>query len=111
MAKGNKQKTIIISPQAKQDILSTIIYLKENWGQKTVAEFLQNLEAFYRIISINPRLFGYYKKSRNIRNYAITKQNIIYYRIRKNAIELVTVFDGRQTPAKLKKIVKNHFNH
>lgn len=106
MVTGNKQKPVIISPQAKQDILFTIIYLKEQWGQKTVDEFLQKLETFYRIVSINPRLFGYYNKSRKIRKYAITKQNVIYYRIRKNAIEIITAFDGRQNPAKLKKIVK-----
>jgi hypothetical protein len=28
---------------------------------------------FYTMISINPRIFGYYSKSRNIRNYAINK--------------------------------------
>ena len=105
MAKGNKQH-VVISPQAKEDILHTIIYLKKHWGQKSVAQFLQKLETFYRIISINPKLFGYYNKSRNIRKYAISKQNILYYRSRKNAIEIITVFDTRQNSAKLKKIVK-----
>ena len=105
MATSTKQK-IIISPQAKQDILYIINYLEEHWERKIVDEFLQKLETFYRIILINPRLFGYYNKSRNIRKYAISKQNSIYYRISKNAIEIITVFDGRQNPSKLKKIVK-----
>jgi plasmid stabilization system protein ParE len=104
LAKGNKQHAVIISPQAKEDILYTIVYLKEFWGQKVVNEFLQKLDTFYRIISINPRLFGYYNKSRNIRKYAISKQNTIYFRSGKNAIEIITVFDARQKPAKLKKI-------
>ncbi len=106
MAKGNKRQPVIISPQAKEDIFNTIVYLKEHWRQKVVDEFLQKLETFYRIISINPRLFGYYNKSQNIRKYAISKQNIIFYRNRKNTIEIITVFDSRQNPAKLKKIVK-----
>lgn len=105
MAKGNK-RNVIISPQAKEDILNIIVYLKEHWGQNVIDEFLQKLETFYRIISLNPRLFGYYNKSRNIRKYAISKQHIIYYRCRKNAIEIITVFDGRQNPVKLKKIVR-----
>ena len=105
MEKGNK-KAVIISPQAKEDILYIMIYLKEHWEQKFIDEFLQKLETFYHIISTNPRLFGYYNKGRNIRKYAISKQHIIYYRCRKNAIEIITVFGGRQNPAKLKKIVR-----
>ncbi len=56
MAKRNKQRAVVISPQAKEDILYAIVYLKAHWGQKVVDQFLQKLETFYRIISINPRL-------------------------------------------------------
>jgi len=100
-----KRKPIIISPQAKQDIESILKYLELNWNQKIIERFLLKLETFYQVISINPRIFGYYSKSRNIRNYAITRQNVIYYRSRKKAIEIITVFDTRQSPSKLKKIL------
>lgn len=62
MATNTKQPFIIISPQAKADLLNILNYLKENWGQKFVDEFLQELESFSQVISINPRLFGYYNK-------------------------------------------------
>lgn len=104
MAKRNrKPKPVIISPQAKEDIKSILSYLSQNWNQKVIDEFLQKLEVFYYIISINPRIFGYYNKRRNIRKYALTKQNIIFYRNRRTSIEIITVFDGRQHPSKLKK--------
>ena len=106
MAKRNKPKPVIISPQAKEDIKNILAYLTQNWNQKVVNEFLQKLEVFYYIISLNPGIFGYYNKRRNIRKYSITKQNIIYYRNRRTAIEIITVFDGRQDPSKLKKIIK-----
>ncbi len=102
MARG-KRKPVIISPQAKEDIESVLNYLRENWDQKVIDNFLLKLETFYIIISINPRVFGYYSKSRNIRNYAITKQQVIYYRNRKNAVEVITLFDSRQSPSKLQK--------
>lgn len=72
-----KHKPVIISPQAKQDILFILDYLKENWYQKVIDDFLLKLELFYTIVSINPHVFGYYKKSKNIRNYAITKLQVI----------------------------------
>jgi plasmid stabilization system protein ParE len=78
-----KRKPVIISPQAKQDIESILKYLEETWNQKVIDNFLAKLEMFYTIISINPRIFGYYSKSRNIRNYAITKRQVVYYRNRR----------------------------
>jgi plasmid stabilization system protein ParE len=68
--------------------------------------FLGKLEAFYKIVSLNPHLFRYYDKRRNIRMYALTKQNSIYYRNKRAAIEIITVFDTRQNPQKLKKIAR-----
>ena len=63
MAVRNKQpKTVIISPQAKEDINNILYYLSQTWNQKVVDEFLKKLEAFYYIVSINPRLFGYFDK-------------------------------------------------
>ena len=104
MARG-KRKPVIISPQAKQDIESILKYLEENWSQKIIDNFLLKLEMFYTMISINPRIFSYYSKSRNIRNYAITKQQVIYYRNRRKTVEVITVFGSRQSPAKLKKLL------
>lgn len=100
-----KRKPVIISPQAKQDIELTLEYLRENWNQKIIDDFLLRLERFYTIISINPHVFGYYSKSRNIRNYAITKQQVVYYRNRRKAVEIITIFNSRQSPARLKKIL------
>ena len=107
MAIRNKQpKQVIVSPQAKDDINNILLYLSLNWNQKIVDKFLEKLKTFYFIISINPRTFGYYDKRKNIRKYALTKQNIIYYRNRKSIIEIITVFDARQDPMKLKDKLK-----
>jgi len=107
MVKRNKQpKQIVISPQAKEDISAILSYLSKNWNQKVINEFLQKLETFYFTISINPRVFGYHDKQKNIRKYSLTKQNIIFYRNKKTVIEIIAVFDGRQDPVKLKKILR-----
>ena len=107
MAKRNDlPKPIIISPLAKEDIKNILLWLSENWPQNTTDEFLQKLEMFNSIISIRPQVFGYYNKQKNIRKFAITKQNTIYYRNKREAIEIITIFDSRQDPVKLKKILK-----
>jgi plasmid stabilization system protein ParE len=107
MAVRNSQpKGVIISPQAKEDISNILFYLSQNWNQEVTNEFLKKLEVFYFIVSINPRLFGYFNKQKNIRKYAITKQNIIYYRNKRKEIQIITVFDARQHPSKLKKLLQ-----
>jgi plasmid stabilization system protein ParE len=107
MAVRNKQaKAIIISSLAKADIIEILNYLSQTWGEKVADEFLEKLNTFYFLVSINPRLFGFYNKQKNIRKYLISKQNIIYYRNKIKEIQIITVFDTRQNPAKLKKILK-----
>lgn len=102
-----KNKPVIISPQAQSDIINILEYLKHNWNEKIVDDFLLKLESFYVIVSLNPKLFGYYNKAKNIRNFALTKQNVIFYRNTKNAVEIITVFDGRQHKNKLTKILQS----
>jgi len=100
-----KRKPVIISPQAKEDIGSILFYLQTNWNQKVIDDFLLKIETFSTIVSIHPHIFGYYSKSRNIRNYAITKHLVIYYRSTRKTVEIITVFDSRQSPAKLRKLL------
>ena len=106
MAVRHEPKMVIISPQAREDIINILSYLSLNWNQEVIDEFLQKLETFYFIVSVNPRLFGYFNKQKNIRKYAITRQNIIYYRNKRKEVQIITVFDARQNPSKLKTILK-----
>jgi plasmid stabilization system protein ParE len=106
MAAKSKVKPVIISPQAQKDIKNILSYLEENWTQTVIDNFLLKLKTFYTIVSINPQVFGYYDKRRGIRNYAITRQNVIYYRNKRNVVEIITVFDSRQHPKKLRKVLK-----
>ena len=84
--RNNERRKIVISPEAKEDIENILSFLNKNWGNLIVQEFLQKLNTFYYIVSVNPRLFGFYNKSKNIRKYLISRQNIVYYRINNNEV-------------------------
>ena len=62
--RNNERRKIVISPEAKEDIENILSYLNKNWGNSIVQEFLQKLNTFYYIVSVNPRLFGFYNKSK-----------------------------------------------
>ena len=58
MAVRNKHpKTIIISPLAQADIIEILNYLTRTWDEKVAYEFLQKLNTFYYLVSINLRPF------------------------------------------------------
>jgi len=105
--RSNDRRKIVISPEAKEDIENILSFLNKNWGNLIVQEFLQKLNTFYYIVSVNPRLFGFYNKSKNIRKYLISRQNIVYYRIKNNEVQIITIFDTRQNPSKLRKKLNN----
>ena len=101
------RKRIKVSPQAKQDIDTILHYLRENWNQKIIDDFLSRLDMFYTVVSTNPRIFSLYNKKWNIRNYAITKNYTIYYTNKIKEIEVWTIFDNRRNPSDLKKSLKS----
>lgn len=93
---------LLWSDKALGDIQNIINYLVENWTQKEVQDFARRLEKRLEIIVINPRLFQVTTKRRNIRRSVLTKHTVIYYETNKSLVTVVTLFDPRQNPKKLR---------
>lgn len=107
MARQNKKpKPVLISPEARDDIAAVLRYLESPWSEKAVNHFLERLTSFYRLIALQPRLFSYYNKRKNIRKFALTKHHLIFYRNTKAAVEIITLLDGRQNPTTIRKKLK-----
>lgn len=96
------RNNIIWSPSAKEDLENVTDYLKFRWGTGVTEKFLLRLNRIIRQVSINPRQYAIINSELQIRKCVVTKQNTIYYRIRKKEIEMVRLFDSRQDPKKLK---------
>lgn len=95
---------IIWMPSAKQSIEKNLSYLKNNWTQKEVNNFLAKVEFYLDFIIKNPMAFAVSNKRKNIRSVLIVKQIRLYYKFysKKNTIALLSFFDTRQKPSKLK---------
>lgn len=76
-------------------------YLSKNWSKKEISNFTNKLENRLRIISLYPKLFRKSKK-KNIHISVLTKQITLYYKIEKKKIIILTLFDVRQNPNKIK---------
>lgn len=94
-------KQIIWSPLSEKDFENILDYLKSNWDKKVVEKFIEITDLLIYQISINPKQYPIINKRKRIRKCVITKHNTLFYRDRKDFIDILRIFDTRQDPKKL----------
>ena len=90
------------SDRALSDLRNITDYLSENWTEKELKTFAKKLDRRLEIITFNPRLFPLTMERKNVRRSVLTRQTVIYYEARKYVVSIITLFDSRQDPKKLK---------
>ena len=90
------------SDEALNNLSQIIHYLETNWTEKELKKFFQRLDKVLLLISKNPQLFSLTNKRKKVRRCIFSKQTSIYYKFEDEKIFLVTLFDNRQDPKKLK---------
>ncbi|MEM0517364.1 MULTISPECIES: type II toxin-antitoxin system RelE/ParE family toxin [Aequorivita] len=92
--------------ETKLEELTT--YLLSKWSYKVKKDFLLKLNKKIEQIALQPESCPFSKESGGVYKCVVTKQNTFYYRIRfeLNEIEIITFFDTRQDPRKLRKQLK-----
>jgi len=92
---------ILWSDRAKNDFRNILIYLTETWSSKEVLKFVDKIERDILLLISNPEI-GIVSKKKSIRKLVISKQTSLYYKIIRGDIYIITLFDNRQSPEKLK---------
>jgi plasmid stabilization system protein ParE len=92
---------IIWSEEAINNLRDIIDHLENNWTEREVRKFALKLEKVLDTIKNQPFAFPASKKM-GIRRAVLTRQTTIYYEIFNDTIKIVTIFDSRQNPEKLK---------
>ena len=96
------RKPIIWSPLSENDFIYILDYLQINWNEKVVSDFIDITEDVIGQITTNPTQFPIINKKKQIRKCVITKHNTLFYRDRKESIDILRIFDTRQDPHMLK---------
>ncbi|TVR39277.1 MAG: type II toxin-antitoxin system RelE/ParE family toxin [Cryomorphaceae bacterium] len=92
------KREIIWSARARKDYLELMGYLIEKWGLPSARKVNAHLLTILDQIAHRPEIFQRSLKHKDIRKCVLSKQTSLYYRVRKNQIELITLFDNRQNP-------------
>jgi plasmid stabilization system protein ParE len=90
------------SDEAKDNLSNIIKYLEKAWTEKEIKKFFVKLESNLLLMSENPSLFPLSNKTKNVRRNVLSPQTSLYFKVEKDVIFIVSLFDNRQNPKKLK---------
>lgn len=76
-------------------------YIEENWSENSAKNFVRKTNKILDQIAENPDMCPEIE-GKDVKKGVITKQTSLYYRLIGKVIHLVTFWDNRQDPKKLK---------
>jgi len=94
---------VVLSKRAKIKLENLLDYLEKEWSSKSKNDFIKKLERAITQISKLPVCCPKSKLFPGLFKCVVTKQTTLYYRIKDETIEIITLFDTRQNPEKLNK--------
>lgn len=91
---------IILTRRAEEKLEAIIDYLQKEWGEKIVVGFLEKFYSVLDLLSEFPQIGTVEAKKRNIRGFLVTPHTRLFYRIEKDKIIVLNLFDNKQHPSK-----------
>ena len=88
---------IVWTPDAEKSFSNIIDFIEAKWTGKEVKKFVSTVNNAVNQISITPEMFPA-SSQKNIRKAVLTKQNSLFYQVRKNEIVILIIWDNRQNP-------------
>ncbi len=88
--------------EASLNLENIISYLETNWTSGELTRFFQKLEKQLILLSNFPDAYPISRKKNKIHRCVLTKNHTIYYKVLEDSIVLLSLFDSRQNPLKLK---------
>ena len=99
-------RKVILSNRAAIKLNAILSYLETEWPEKSKRDFIKKLDDTFNRISQNPKAFPASQKFPQIRKCVITKQVSVFYKYNSNKVFIITFFDNRQHPGRLKTELK-----
>ena len=95
--------TIVWLPRAKEDLIKQTAWLEAHRGHQVVVQYFEQVyAAIERLGAGDLVLYRLHDARRNIRCCHVNKHTLLYYRPLEGSVELMTFFDTRQDPGKLR---------
>ena len=99
-------KEVVLTQTALDNYDKILEYLIENWDIAVVNDFIDRFTEACNILSRNAEIYPYENQKEQIRRCVLTKHNVVLFRELKTRVEILMIFDTRQDPKKLAKLLK-----
>src|SRR5215813_1111001 len=98
---------VTLSIRANVDVEKILLYLFENWNEKIIDDFMTELAAALTTIEKSPYNFPKVDFESEILKFQLKSYYVIFYHLEENEITILSIFDQRQDPEKLKAILED----
>ena len=92
---------VFLSPIAEKKIQLLLEYLEQEWSRRSREDFLLKFRKRLNHISKHPKSCVKSNQFPNLYKCVVTQQTTLFYRIKLDEIEVVTMIDNRQDPEKI----------
>jgi plasmid stabilization system protein ParE len=100
------KRTIIFSKNAEKKLFELFDYLEIKWSKTVKNKFISNLDKVIYLLQSDPEIFPKSELNNKYRKCVLSKQTTIYYKFNTKRVDIITFFDSRQDPNKIKKDIK-----
>lgn len=101
---------VYLSSLAEFKLIKLTEYIEEEWGTPSKNKFLEKLTQKFDQISLQPESSPLTEEFDSVYWSVVTHQCSLYYRIRDNEIEIITITDNRQDPEMIINEIKAIFD-
>lgn len=99
-------RKIKLSKRASKKLDKLFEYLDQEWSREVKEEFIKKLEKAFNQIKSYPESCIKTDSVKGLHMLVVTKQTSVFYRFDSKNIYVVTIFDNRMDPEKLRKEIK-----
>lgn len=99
-------RKVILSKRASKRLEKLLDYLESEWSPKVKKGFIKKLDKSLKKIQKYPESCQQTDFVKGLHMIVVTKQTSVFYRFDSELITVVTIFDNRMDPDKLKKETK-----
>ncbi len=99
---------VFLSELAEDKLTKLTQYLTSEWSLQVKNDFISKLSKKINQIATHPESCPQSNIRKGLHKCVVTRQTSFYYRINResNEIEIITIFDTRQNPDKLRRDLK-----
>jgi plasmid stabilization system protein ParE len=96
-------RKVVLSEQASDKLEKLLDYLETEWSENVQQNFIKKFDDSVKVISLFPEATEKSNLKKGLHRCVVTEQTTIYYLFNDFEIQIITIFDTRMNPTRLKR--------